>query len=191
MQTRFRIEDYAWAREIADALLDRFEDAQGGGFFFTSHDHERLIHRPKPGHDHATPSGNGVAASALISLGHLAAQPRYLEAAERAVRVFADQIHDAPRGFASLIGALDALRSPPSIVLITGAPATTAQWHARLAAPLRAAARIYDVGGIALPPELRKGEPGGSVEAWVCRGMSCLPPMTSIDEVERELSSAR
>jgi uncharacterized protein YyaL (SSP411 family) len=56
---------------------------------------------------------------------------------------------------------------------------------------LRTAARIYDVSGLPLPTELRKGEPTASVEAWVCRGMTCLPPMTSLDEVERELSSAR
>ncbi len=62
-------QDYAWARELADVLLDAFEDPAHGGFFFTSHDHERLIHRPKPGHDNATPSGNGVAAQALIALG--------------------------------------------------------------------------------------------------------------------------
>ena len=41
MQTRFRLADYAWAREIADVLLDQFEDRDAGGFFFTSHDHER------------------------------------------------------------------------------------------------------------------------------------------------------
>ena len=54
----------------ADSLLARFEDAAGGGFFFTSHDHEALIHRPKPGHDNATPAGNGIAAQALTTLGH-------------------------------------------------------------------------------------------------------------------------
>jgi uncharacterized protein len=191
MQTRFRLEDYAWAREIADALLDRFEDVQGGGFFFTSHDHEALIHRPKPGHDNATPSGNGIAASALIALGHVAGEMRYVDAAARAVRLFASQIADAPRGFASLIGALDALASPPSVVLITGEAARTAQWHATLAAPLRAGVRIYDVGGLSLPSELRKGEPTAEVEAWVCRGMTCLPPITRIDDVERELAPVR
>ena len=41
MQTRFRVEDFDWARELADALLTHFEDAERGGFFFTSHDHER------------------------------------------------------------------------------------------------------------------------------------------------------
>src|SRR5262249_31994010 len=50
MQARFRVDDYRWARELADALLARFEDAEHGGFFFTSHDHERLFHRTKPGY---------------------------------------------------------------------------------------------------------------------------------------------
>src|SRR6185295_10624526 len=43
MQSRFRIDDYAWARSLADLLLARFEDTERGGFF-TSHDHERLFH---------------------------------------------------------------------------------------------------------------------------------------------------
>ena len=60
MQTRFRSDDFLWAQALADALLTHFEDPERGGFFFTSHDHERLIHRGKPGHDNATPSGNGV-----------------------------------------------------------------------------------------------------------------------------------
>ena len=51
--------------------LARFEDRDAGGFFFTAHDHEVLIHRPKTGHDNATPAGNGVAAFALQRLGHL------------------------------------------------------------------------------------------------------------------------
>ena len=72
MQVRFRREDYDWACALADALLARFEDHERGGFFFTSHDHEKLFHRTKPGHDNATPSGNGIAAQALIALGHLA-----------------------------------------------------------------------------------------------------------------------
>jgi uncharacterized protein YyaL (SSP411 family) len=36
MQARFRMDDYAWARALADVLLARFEDTERGGFFFTS-----------------------------------------------------------------------------------------------------------------------------------------------------------
>ena len=62
MQERFDAADLEFARKLADALLEQFEDAEAGGFFFTSHDHEQLIQRPKPPHDNATPSGNAVAA---------------------------------------------------------------------------------------------------------------------------------
>ena len=115
MQTRFRVEDYAWARELADVLLDEFEDPEHGGFFFTSHDHERLFHRTKPGHDNATPSGNGVAARALIVLGHLCAVPRYVEAGERAVRLFSPAMARCTRRvFASMLAALADLTEPPT-----------------------------------------------------------------------------
>ena len=46
MQAEFRQTDLEFAVALADMLLEQFEDKQGGGFFFTSHDHERLIHRP-------------------------------------------------------------------------------------------------------------------------------------------------
>ena len=99
MQTSFRHRDLQWAIEIAEALLARFEDKSGGGFFFTSHDHEALIHRPKSGHDNATPSGNGIAAQSLVTLGHWLGEPRYLDAGRRTVRAFAqDVVPDAESG---------------------------------------------------------------------------------------------
>jgi uncharacterized protein YyaL (SSP411 family) len=49
MQTRFRRQDFELARALADALLARFEDRKNGGFWFTSHDHEKLFHRDEAG----------------------------------------------------------------------------------------------------------------------------------------------
>jgi len=57
LQAEFDRETLAFAEELAEVLLEQFEDRENGGFFFTSHDHERLIHRPKPGYDNATPRG--------------------------------------------------------------------------------------------------------------------------------------
>ena len=51
--------------QLADVLLDQFEDREHGGFFFVSHDHEQLLHRAKIGARNDTPSGNSVAAFAL------------------------------------------------------------------------------------------------------------------------------
>ena len=46
-------------------FVRHFEDSENGGFYFTAHDHETLIHRPKPTADEAMPPANGVLARVL------------------------------------------------------------------------------------------------------------------------------
>jgi uncharacterized protein len=189
MQARFRLDDYAWARELADVLLDQFEDRKDGGFFFTSHDHERLIHRPKPGHDNATPSGNGVAAGALVALGHLCGEPRYVDAAERAIALFAPAMARSPGGFSTLLTAQDDARHPPATVLLAGEPDVCRAWQHALERSLRPSVRVFNVAGVALPPELTKGAAteSGAV-GWVCHAAHCLPPLSSLADIEREIA---
>jgi hypothetical protein len=188
MQTRFRQQDFAWACDIADVLLAQFEDSARGGFFFTSHDHERLIHRPKPGHDNATPSGTGVAAQALIALGHLAAVPRYVDAGERAVRLHANALAQAPAGYATLLAALEDTLAPPAAVLLVGEPAECAGWQRALEARYRPTTQVFDLAGSGgLPPALAKGTAGARSAAWVCRGTHCLPPLHALDAILRAL----
>jgi uncharacterized protein YyaL (SSP411 family) len=185
MQARFRREDFEWAKALADALLAHFEDRERGGFFFTSHDHERLFHRTKPGHDNATPSGNGVAACALIAFGHLASEPAYIEAAERTVRLYAESLTESPGGFSTLLEAQSLLVSPPTSVLLQGDVETCAQWQRTLEARYRPDTRVFNLAGLAgLPVALVKGAmPATGAVAWVCRGTACLPPMNAIDAV--------
>ena len=188
MQTRFRAEDCSWARELADVLLALFEDRPNGGFFFTSHDHEQLFHRTKPGHDNATPSGNGVAAGALIALGHLCGEPSYVEAGERAVRLFAPALAQSPGGFSSLLAALEETRTPATTVMLVGDGAVCAAWQRALERVLRPEVRIFNVAGLTLAPGLARGPvPDGAAAAWVCRGTQCLPPIGSLPEVELEI----
>jgi uncharacterized protein len=191
MQARFRREDFAWACEISDLLLTQFEDRKNGGFYFTSHDHELLYHRTKPGPDNATPSGNGVAASALIALGHLAAEPRYVEAGLRAVRAFSVALRESPRGCASLVAALEDALSPPSSVLLAGDASVCGDWKRSIERTLRPSVHLYDVAGADLPAALAKAAPpqSGAV-AWVCRGTQCLPPLHSLADIERALDAA-
>jgi hypothetical protein len=42
-----------------------------------------------------------------------------------------------------------------------------------------------------LPPVLEKAAPAGGVNAWVCRGASCLPPIDDLGGLERTLSAGR
>jgi hypothetical protein len=183
LQTEFRSADLDFARELADALLERFEDADAGGFYFTSHDHEALIHRPKSGFDSAMPSGNGVAAVSLQRLGHLLGESRYLDAARRTVDCFWPQMQRQAGGFSVLLQALDEALTPPSIVILRGPETEVHDWQRRLAGVPVANSLVLGVPNAAgdLPDALTKPE-SQSVNAWVCRGVTCMAPIANFAE---------
>jgi hypothetical protein len=191
MQAAFRAEDLNFACALGDLLLEKFEDRERGGFFFVSHDHEKLIHRAKPGPDSATPSGNGVAAFALQRLGHLTGEARYLEAAERALRLFYPAMERRPSAFPSLLAALEEWLEPPRTVVLRGPEGELRNWQRELAAAYRPNTVVVAVpAGIeGLPGPLAK-PPGIGVNAWVCRGATCLAPIAEVDALKRELDGA-
>jgi uncharacterized protein len=192
MQTNFRRQDLDWAVAIADALLRRFEDVTDGGFFFTSHDHEALIHRPKPAHDNATPAGNGIAAQALLTLGHWLGEASYVATAERTLRAFAGELGERPAGVASLLIGLEDALAPASTVLLRGDSATCVSWQRLLERAYRPRVRVLDLSREAdLPGALSRPHAGGAAEAtaWVCTASSCLPPIHSLEALEKALLS--
>jgi uncharacterized protein YyaL (SSP411 family) len=193
MQTGFRRQDLDWAIEIADALLQRFGDAANGGFFFTSHDHEVLIHRPKPAHDNATPAGNGIAAQALLTLGHWLGEPRYVAAAERTLRAFARELGERPSGVASLLIALEDSLAPPTSVLLRGDPATCGAWQRLLERTYRPRVRTLDLSREGeLPGALSRPHEAGASDAtaWACTGTSCLPPIHTLEALEAAIAAS-
>ncbi len=191
LQTEFRDSDLEFARALADALLDRFEDRAHGGFFFTSHDHEQLIHRTKPGHDNATPSGNGIAAYALQRLGHLLGEQRYLATAERVLQLFYPHIERHPSAFVSLCTALDEYLAPPQTVILRGDRTALTVWRKTLEACYRPSLLTLEIlnKNNGLYGILDRPVPAAGVNAWVCRGVNCLPAITDPAELERVLDS--
>jgi len=183
LQAGYREQDMAWARELADALLAHFEDTEAGGFFFTSHDHEALITRPKPGYDNATPSGNGVAALALQRLGHLLGEPRYLEASARCLRLFHAQLTQQPIAFPTLLAVLDEALVPPRVILLRGPAGALNAWTAALGPKLGARDLLLALpNGLDLPAALAKPE-SDAPTAWICSGTACQPPLTELQAV--------
>jgi uncharacterized protein YyaL (SSP411 family) len=187
MQAEFRQTDLDFAVALADVLLEQFEDKEAGGFFFTSHDHERLIHRPKPSLDNATPSGNGVATYALQRLGHLLGEFRYLQTAERALGLFYPTITRYAGSCCSLLIALEQSLSPPQTVILRGQTDALAQWEntLRRGSPH---ALVFALPSelLGLPSSLNKpAARDNTVNAWVCKGVKCLPEITDLQELLR------
>lgn len=183
MQAEFREQDLAFAITLADCLLARFEDS-AGGFFFTAHDHEALILRPKTGHDNATPSGNGIAAWALQRLGQLLGDARYLAAAERTLRLFWPQMRRSAAGFSSLLLTLEEALTPADSVILRGPEDEVRRWQRELTRVLGPHLMILALpnGTRGLPAVLNKPE-SNAVNAWVCRGVTCHAAVTRLDDV--------
>ena len=190
LQARWSSEHLAFATELADALLEHFEDKDNGGFWFTADDHEALMHRSKPFADEAVPSGNGIAAFALQRLGYLLGETRYLAAAERTLRAGWQAIREYPHGHVSLLTALEEYTNEPEIVIIRGDD-EAARWRdsaATLYAPRRL---VFAIGAdeTDLPGALaeRKASPG-EVVAYRCLGSHCELPVTSWEALAEAMS---
>ncbi len=190
LQADFRRDDLDWSVAIADALLRWFEDRADGGFWFTSHDHERLILRTKPGPDNATPSGNAVAALQLQRLGHVLGEPRYLAAAERTLRLFLDGMRSQPGSHASFARALIEHDVAPSVVILSGPARALADWRHRLIGRYAPSNLVIAPGGelVDLPPALARPV-SDTVNAWVCRGVVCLAPLDDPEQVLVEIGA--
>jgi len=189
LQEQFSATDLKWAMTLADVLLDQFEDSADGGFFFTARDHERLIHRPKPGHDHATPSGNAVAAWALGRLAALTGEQRYARAAQRTLELFYPAMRDFPGGFAMMAIALDEHLAQPRTLILRGKRDAIEAWRTDLAREF-----LPDTELLAIPDDLKDVPPlldkprrPEAVNAWLCSGVSCLEPISDLVHLKNAL----
>ncbi|UCE90246.1 MAG: thioredoxin domain-containing protein [Pseudomonadota bacterium] len=188
LQARWRDTDLQFAMELADTLLESFEDRERGGFYFTAHDHERLIHRPRPFMDEAIPSGNGIAAHTLARLGHLLGEMRYLEAAERTLKAAWHGISSYPHAHGALLLAVEEHLFPPQTIVMRGNIDTLQAWTARCNtdyAPRRMSFAIPPDSE--LPGLLAERKPQGEAVAYVCTSMRCQAPITDLDGLETAL----
>jgi len=185
LQCEFSAADLEFAEQLADVLLEHFEDRQAGGFFFTADDHETLLHRPKPGHDTAMPSGNGMAALALNRLAALTGEDRYARAAERTLELFYPAMSERPAGFGQLAAALEECLVPPKVLVLRGEREALGRWQAELAREYLSDTLVLALenGLPGLPPALDKPVRPEPVNGWLCRGVTCLAPISALDEL--------
>jgi hypothetical protein len=176
----------AWlerAAGVADALIARFADDAGGGFFTTAVDAERLIVRTKDVFDGATPSANAVAAFALTRLGALTGNPTYTAHARGVVDLIGELLARHPTAFAHTVLTADMVARGTTEIVITGD-------RPDLLAEVR---RHW------LPDAVVAwGEPTGSPlwadrepdRAYVCRGYACRTPAADVATLAGQLTEA-
>ena len=113
LDCRWRDEDYQLALQLADNVLERFQDtSKQGGFYYTSSEHETLIQRPKPVFDDALPAIAGVAIEVLVKLGRMKNTIAPMVAAERGLKNAWPSVERNPLGCCGMLLGLQAYYFP-------------------------------------------------------------------------------
>jgi uncharacterized protein YyaL (SSP411 family) len=196
LQTRWRSSDLQFAQSLVEVMLEKFEDHQAGGFFFTAADHEQLIHRSKTFSDDSLPSGNGVAVSVLCRLGYLLGDTRYLRAAERTLQCAWPLLAQYPQAHMSLVNSLEDYLAEMQILIIRGAAAQARAWARQLGAVYAPLRMIFAIPNDAadLPPALSQKRGTDGTVAYLCTGMTCSAPLDDLEAISaamRRLSSPK
>ncbi len=109
-------------------------------------------------------------------------ETRYLGAAEKTLGLFWPAICRSPGGFGSLLRALEEILTPPDIIILKGPADEMENWRRTLGADPRRLVLALPKGIAGLPATLDKPE-SDHVNAWVCRGVTCLEPIANLNEL--------
>ena len=189
LSTKWRTRDLEFAVLLADTILEQFEDTKDGGYFFTSHDHEALLYRNKAGPDDAIPSGNAVAIQGLLKLGSLIGEEKYLQSANRALSLFADELSSQPSVNAAMTTACQFTRAEFASVIIRGETGEIETWKDKLQENYRPLVSVYaiDTDQRNLPAGLAIHKAIKQTVAYICNGTQCLAPENSLDKLISQL----
>jgi uncharacterized protein len=168
---------------VADALLDLFWDPEEGGLFTVGEDAEPLIVRQKDFLDNATPSANAMAANGLQHLAALTGEQRYLNHAERILKLYGPLAGKHANAFGHLLAAVHVHAAGMTEIAIgAGRPDLVRVVHA---AYLPASVLAW---GERFPSPLWDGREDGL--AYVCRHYTCQAPVSEPAALEQQLGIA-
>jgi hypothetical protein len=198
---------YESGMQIAGALVERFHDAENGGFFDTEKNAGdklgALAARRKPMQDSPTPAGNATAAGVLLRLHALSGRDDFRSIAENTLAAFAGVIEHYGLYAGSYGLALERLLLPPIQAVIVGRGLAARQLaaiaNARYAvnkAVILLAPEPIEAGD--LPPLLAETLPqlpglaqaSDKPVALVCRGTSCLPPAATPEALIEQINAS-
>ena len=188
LQSRWMSEDLEFATQLAEVIAAQFSGTDGE-MFFTAEDHEDLLVRPQILADDVAPSGCAVACEGLYRLGHLLGRGDWIDLAQRTLRRASGAIIRGPGEHARFLEVRQALDQPPVQIILRGTKDEMANWKRQ--AEEAGCDDCYAIPSdeAALPEGLVEKTPSEGVIAYVCTGLSCAPPIRSLDEFRQQLVS--
>jgi uncharacterized protein YyaL (SSP411 family) len=195
-ETTGRVRWLEAALTLTGKMVEEFWDEEGGGFFYNGRSGEKLIVRNKDYFDNATPSGNSVAAEALLRLSVLTGNEGYRRKAVNVLRLVRDAVERYPSAFGYALGAIDFYLSTPKEIVVVGEdeqsrPLLREVWGRYLPNKVVVASSVDDKDAARLVPLLQdRTAQGGRATAYVCENYTCRQPVSTPEELAQQLDAA-
>jgi uncharacterized protein YyaL (SSP411 family) len=176
---------YEAAQRFLDQLPQRFADEAGG--FFTNEQTHELPKRPKDVFDNPSPSGNALAAEALLTMSLYTGDQSVRAAAEDTLQGLGMIMNRYPTGAPYALGVLHSIHRGTHELAVVGdewVKLARVYWQ-RLRPHIVLAGSASDETRI---PLLADRYLSGSTRAYLCSGFTCLAPVTSVEELEESLA---
>jgi uncharacterized protein YyaL (SSP411 family) len=186
---------------LAGATEELFADRDGGGWFATGSDGERLIAREKPTRDGAEPSGASVATLNALRLSAFTVDDRWERIAHGALRAYAGTLESFPAALHDMLLAVDfATDAVREVVLVwpeeIPAPEPFLRVLRETFLPSRALAGAAEgpamaaLGSLALFAREKRAA-GGRPTAYVCEQGICRLPAIDPEKLRSQIEPIR
>jgi len=180
-----------FAIELAGAMLAKFYDPENGGFWQSDAGATDLILRVKDDYDGAEPSGNSVAALALLKLGAITGRKHFTEAAQKTLRLFAHRLQQFPQAVPFMLLAVDFQLAEPLRVVIAGEANSVKAKELLCAAHSVFQPNKIILGNAGAVEAFAGGLPAkGGALAYLCAGNACRPPTGDAANLKEMLESS-
>jgi uncharacterized protein YyaL (SSP411 family) len=186
-----------WLKEAEDLngrMIHQFWDEKNGGFFFSGRENESLIARSKNPYDNVIPSANSVAIFNLIRLGVLTGEESLRQKAEQILHLFHHFLDRSPTGFTAMLSGLSFFLNPQEIGIIGSKKDRKTRSMLKEIYLSYLPNKILSLRDPQEPiegnwfPFLVEKEIPGVPTAFVCKGFTCLPPVTDRKELKKILA---
>jgi hypothetical protein len=177
------------AERLTQVIPELFA-APDGGFHTSGVDTEPLLVRQKDLMDNPSPSGNSMAADALMRLAAYTGDHTLVEQAEGAMRAAALLVERSPSAVGHMLGVIDFDVSGAIEVAITGEdpdPLARVVWERFR--PNLVLAVDRDGDGASTVPLLGDRHRPGETWAYVCEDFVCQAPVSSPEALRRQLDT--
>jgi uncharacterized protein YyaL (SSP411 family) len=179
------------AQKISNYMIEHFWNENEKSFYFTADTHESLIVRPKNYYDLSVPSGNSVAANALLKLHHLVNDKKFLKISKQILELNGTSAAENPFAFGYLLNVMNLyLKHPTEITIINSENSEIVNSLYKKFIPEGIIIQIKDKENLELLSKysfFEGKEFSDKTNVTICKNFTCSLPLSELSKIEEIL----